>query len=146
MIPLGYYLWVDVKDKCYAYKPQTIDVLKDNIRKAIAEKQMHTIDNVLKNWTDHVQLRQPFDWNYFSLLIGRIVLSNNKRNLRKYSVVFFNIFKKKNYLPDSVVAAHKPLPSISPLSIAFDYNNSCFKVSIDKLIEPTSGFILNPTI
>ena len=27
--------------------------------------------------------------NYFPLLTGRIVLSNKKRNLRKYSVVFF---------------------------------------------------------
>ena len=27
---------------------------KDNIRKAIGEIQLHTIDNVLKNWTDRV--------------------------------------------------------------------------------------------
>ena len=50
--PLEYYLWRAVKDKCYADKPETIDVLKDNIRKAIGEIQQHTIDNVLKNWTD----------------------------------------------------------------------------------------------
>ena len=42
------------KDKCYADKPKTIDALKDNIREAIGEKQLHTIDNVLKNWTDRV--------------------------------------------------------------------------------------------
>ena len=34
------------------YKPETIDVLKDNIREAIGEIQLHTNDNVLKNWTD----------------------------------------------------------------------------------------------
>ena len=34
---------------CYADKPETIDALKDNIRKAIGEIQMHIIDNVLKN-------------------------------------------------------------------------------------------------
>ena len=28
--------------------------LKDNIREAIDEIQLHTIDNVLKNWTDRV--------------------------------------------------------------------------------------------
>ena len=43
-----------VKDKCYADKPVTIDALKDNIREAIGEIQLHTIDNVLKNCTDRV--------------------------------------------------------------------------------------------
>ena len=37
----------------------------------------------------HGQPRQPFEWNYFPLLNGRIVLSYKKRNLRKYSVAFF---------------------------------------------------------
>ena len=54
MTPLDYYLWDAVKDKCYAYKPETIDALKDNVREAIGEIQLHTIDNVLKNWTDRV--------------------------------------------------------------------------------------------
>ena len=44
LTPLCYYLWAAVKDKCQA----------DNIREAIGEIQLHTIDNVLKNWTDHV--------------------------------------------------------------------------------------------
>ena len=52
--PLDYYLWGFVKDKCYVDKSETIDALKDNIREAISEIQLHTIDNVLKNWTDHV--------------------------------------------------------------------------------------------
>ena len=42
LIPLGYYLWADVKDKCYA----------DNIREAIGEIQLHTING---------QPRQPFE-------------------------------------------------------------------------------------
>ena len=45
LTPLDYYLWGAAKDNCYANKPETIDVLKDNIREAIGE-----IDNVLKNW------------------------------------------------------------------------------------------------
>ena len=52
--PLDYYLWGVVKDKCYADKPETIDVLKDNIGEAVGEIQLHTIDNVLKNWADCV--------------------------------------------------------------------------------------------
>ena len=54
MTPLDYYLWRAVKDKCYADKQETIDALKDNIRKAIGEIQLHAIDNVLKNWTGRV--------------------------------------------------------------------------------------------
>ena len=47
LTPLNYYLWG-------ADKPETIDSLKDNIREAIGEIQLHTIDNVLKNGTDGV--------------------------------------------------------------------------------------------
>ena len=56
LTPLDYYLWGTVKDKCYADKPDTIDALKDNIHDSIfiGEIQLHTIDNVLKNWTDRV--------------------------------------------------------------------------------------------
>ena len=46
----------------------------------------------------HGQPRQPYQWNYFPLLTGRIVLSNKKRNLRKYSVVLVAFSKKKSYL------------------------------------------------
>ena len=54
LTPLDYYLLGAVKDKCYADKPETIEALKNNIREAIGEIQLHTIDNVLKNWTDRV--------------------------------------------------------------------------------------------
>ena len=54
LTPLDYYLWGAVKDKCYADKPETIDALKDNILEAIGEIQLHTIDDMLKNWTDRV--------------------------------------------------------------------------------------------
>ena len=47
-------MWGVVKDKCYADKPEIIDTLKDNICEAIDEIQLHTIDNVLKNWRDRV--------------------------------------------------------------------------------------------
>ena len=35
LMPLDYYLWSAVEDKCYAYKPMTIEALKDNICEAI---------------------------------------------------------------------------------------------------------------
>ena len=93
---LDYYLWSAVKDKCYAEKPETIDALKDNIRKAIGEIQLHRIDNVLKNYS-MAKRGSHLDE------IEMIVLSNKKRNLRKYSVVFFKAFsKQKSYLADPV--------------------------------------------
>ena len=54
MKPLDYYLRDAVKNKCYADKKETIDALTANIREAIGEIQLHTIDNVLKNCTDLV--------------------------------------------------------------------------------------------
>ena len=46
LTPLYYYLWGGaLKGKCYADKPETIDALKYNIREAIGEIQLHTIDN-----------------------------------------------------------------------------------------------------
>ena len=54
LTPLDYYLCGAVKDKCYADKPEAIDALKANIREAMGEIQLHTIDNVFKNWTDRV--------------------------------------------------------------------------------------------
>ena len=43
LTPLDYYLWGAVEDKCYADKPDTIDALKDNIRKLVKYSW---------NWTD----------------------------------------------------------------------------------------------
>ena len=54
LTPFDYYLWGAVKDKCCADYPETIEALKDNIRDAIGEIQLHTIDNVLQNWTGRV--------------------------------------------------------------------------------------------
>ena len=39
-------MWGVVKDKCFADKTEAIDALKNNIREAIGEIQLH--DNVLK--------------------------------------------------------------------------------------------------
>ena len=50
-IPLDYYLWGAVKDKCYVDKPETIDALKDNIREAMGCAQSIIC---VKNWTDRV--------------------------------------------------------------------------------------------
>ena len=69
LTPLDYYLWGAVKDKYYADKPETIDVLKDNIREAIGEIELHTIDNVFKNWTDRVHYRMPSRGSHLNEII-----------------------------------------------------------------------------
>ena len=67
--PLDYCLWGGVKDKCYADKSETIDSLKDNIRETIGEIQLHTIDNVLKNWTDRIGYCMPCRGSHLNEII-----------------------------------------------------------------------------
>ena len=69
LTPLDYNLWGAAKDKCYADKPETIDALKDNIREAIGEIQLHTIENVLKNWTDRVGYRMASQGSHLNEII-----------------------------------------------------------------------------
>ena len=54
---------------CYAGKPDTIDVLKNNIREAIAEIQLHTIDNLLKNLIDRVSHCMPNGGSHLNEII-----------------------------------------------------------------------------
>ena len=42
----------ELKDKCYANRPETIDALKHEIKVAIHAIGAQTIENVLKNWVD----------------------------------------------------------------------------------------------
>ena len=51
MTLLESYFWGSVKDTYLTYADETeaIDALKNNIREAIGEIQLHTVDNVLKN-------------------------------------------------------------------------------------------------
>ena len=71
LTPMDYYLWGAVKDKCYADKPETIDALKDNIRVPIGEIHLHAIDNVLKNWTEHVGYCMASQCSHLNVIIFR---------------------------------------------------------------------------
>ena len=52
-------LWFDCflwrQEKFYAYKPETIDHLKANIRGAIAEIRLHKMEKVHQNWSDRMR-------------------------------------------------------------------------------------------
>ena len=64
LTPLDQYWWGAVKDKCYADKPETIAALKDNIREAIGEIQLHTIDNALKMCQPRQQVNNEIIFHY----------------------------------------------------------------------------------
>lgn len=49
LTPLDFYLWGYVKDKVYANHPLTIDDLKRNIRREIAEISAPMLGNVVQN-------------------------------------------------------------------------------------------------
>ena len=85
MTPLDYYFWGAVIYKCYADKPETIDALKDNIHEAIGGIQLHTIDNVLENWTDRVGYR----------MANRMYFQIKKKFEKIFSSFFLSIFQKK---------------------------------------------------
>ena len=69
--PLDYYLWGAAKDKCYADNPETIDALKNNIREAIIEIQLHIIDNVLRDWIDRICYSMASRGSYLNEIIFR---------------------------------------------------------------------------
>ena len=86
----------------------------------------------------HGQPRQPFECNYFPLLTGRIVLSNKKRNWRKYSVVFFITFlKRKSYLADPIF-----ILTILYVLNCWNLNWKCFE--IEGLTILTTNFKRKP--
>ncbi|GFY00812.1 putative transposable element [Trichonephila clavipes] len=51
LTPLDYFLWGYVKSLVYADKPQTLDHLEDNIRRAIADIRPQMLEKVIENWT-----------------------------------------------------------------------------------------------
>ncbi|GFU59859.1 uncharacterized protein TNCV_4726261 [Trichonephila clavipes] len=51
---LDYFLWCYVKSLVYADKPQTLDHLKDNIRRVIADIRPQMLEKVIENWTSRL--------------------------------------------------------------------------------------------
>ncbi|GFT58684.1 putative transposable element [Trichonephila clavipes] len=51
LTPLDYFLWGYVKSLVYADKPQTLDLLEDNLRRVIADIRPQMLEKVIENWT-----------------------------------------------------------------------------------------------
>ncbi|GFT05926.1 uncharacterized protein TNCV_3926721 [Trichonephila clavipes] len=58
LTPLDYFLWGYVKSLVYADKPQTLDHLKDNIRRVIADIRPQMLEKVIENWTSRLDYIQ----------------------------------------------------------------------------------------
>ncbi|GFX54256.1 uncharacterized protein TNCV_3823551 [Trichonephila clavipes] len=54
LTPLDYFLWGYVKPLVYADKPQTLDHLKDSIRRVIADIRPQMLEKVIENWTSRL--------------------------------------------------------------------------------------------
>ncbi|GFX99094.1 putative DD41D transposase [Trichonephila clavipes] len=54
LTPLDYFLWGYVKLLVYADEPQTLDHLKDNIRRVIADIRPQILEKVIENWTSRL--------------------------------------------------------------------------------------------
>lgn len=52
--PLDFFLWGFLKDQVYKNNPQTIDELKNNIRGAIGEINLHMCDKVIENFKKRI--------------------------------------------------------------------------------------------
>ena len=97
---LDYYLWVVVKDKCYAEK---VDALKDNIREAIVKIQLNTFDNVLKNRTDQTAVLTLLDYYLWGVVKDKCyaekvdALKDNTREaiVKIYLHTFDNVLKNR---------------------------------------------------
>ena len=53
--PLDYFLWGYVKSLVYADKPETIDVLEENIRRVIADIRPQLLQKVVENWASRLE-------------------------------------------------------------------------------------------
>ena len=98
LTPLDYYLWGALKEK-----PKIIDALKYNIHEAIGEIQPHTIDNVLKNWTDRVGYCIASRSSHLNEKLKRRILTTYRTALRAHSLsytrCFAHCFWRSHYQP-----------------------------------------------
>lgn len=60
LTPMDFFLWGYVKEKVYANKPETVEHLKEEIRRVIGEIQKHLCENVIQNFNNRITLCHRF--------------------------------------------------------------------------------------
>ncbi|GFS52995.1 transposable element Tc3 transposase [Trichonephila clavipes] len=72
LTPLDYFLWGYVKSLVYADKPQTLDHLKDNIRRVIADIRPQMLEKVIENWTSRLDYIRARSGSHMSEIIFKM--------------------------------------------------------------------------
>ncbi|GFX20795.1 uncharacterized protein TNCV_78521 [Trichonephila clavipes] len=72
LTPLDYFLWGYVKSLVYADKPQTLDHLKDNIRRVIADIRPQMLEKVIENWTSRLDYIRASRGSHMSEIIFKM--------------------------------------------------------------------------
>ncbi|GFT74683.1 transposable element Tc3 transposase [Trichonephila clavipes] len=54
LTPLNYFLWGYVKSLVYVDQPQTLDHLKENIRRVITDIRPQMLEKLIENWTSRL--------------------------------------------------------------------------------------------
>ncbi|GFS73560.1 uncharacterized protein TNCV_3742541 [Trichonephila clavipes] len=100
--PLDYFLWGYLKLLVYADKPQTLNHLKDNIRRVIADIRPQMLGKVIENWTSRLDYIQASHGSHMPEIIFRIKKKNscqsNNTSLFYCNLKFYTSKKKKNTL------------------------------------------------
>ncbi|GFX61383.1 uncharacterized protein TNCV_4894271 [Trichonephila clavipes] len=88
LTPLDYFLWGYVKSLVYADKPQTLDHLKDNIRRVIADIRPQMLEKVIENWTSRLDYIRASRGSPMPEIIFKIALKQpswHDRHIRQAS-------------------------------------------------------------
>ncbi|GFY34135.1 transposable element Tc3 transposase [Trichonephila clavipes] len=106
LTPLDYFLWVYVKSLVYADKPQTLDHLKDNIRRVIDDIRPQMLEKVIENWTSRLDYIRASRGSPMPEIIFKI---RHIKNFAKRALPLTNLLRK-----------HTPFEWTSETHAAFD--------------------------
>ncbi|GFS71871.1 protein O-mannosyl-transferase TMTC3 [Trichonephila clavipes] len=87
LTPQDYFLWGYVNSLVYAYKPQTLDHLEDNIRRVIAHIRPQMLEKVIENWTSRLDYIRASRGSHMSEIIFKIlerIVDRGKETERVY--------------------------------------------------------------
>lgn len=72
LTPMDYFLWGYVKEKVYVNKPQTVERLKEEIRRVIAEIEPQLCENVIQNFMKRMAVCHRFRGGHLSDVVFHV--------------------------------------------------------------------------